>query len=294
MDSLAEIQSRLTNIRSVLPILSALRTISLGSWQTAQRQRRVQQSYEAGLLAMLAQLWPRLRADTLPDQSFVRVKREVVILIGSERGLCGRFNSGLVPSLKQHLDERARRGQQVTALAWGSRLGRLLQRQGFVDRMTHLPKTAPALKRLAFLQTRTWLAAYEACQWDAIDLIYNTYHGLGRYQPTTVRLIPPRLPMMESQSAESLGFPPIIETDPHALFEQIVEQWIALKFYGVLLESATAEHSARYQLMEAANQNAERLVDELTVAVQTARRQAITAETQALAVGAGLLEAGLG
>ena len=56
-----------------------------------------------------------------------------------------------------------------------------------------------------------------------------------------------------------------------------------------LLESQVAEHAARFQLMEAASQNSERLVAELRLTVQTARRQAITRETQALAVGAGLL-----
>lgn len=293
MDSLAEIQSRLTNIRSVLPILSALRTISLGSWQTAQKQRRVQQDYEAGLLAMVARLSPRLKAGSVPGESFVRVKREVVVVTGSERGLCGHFNSGLVQPLRQHLEERSRQGQQVTVLAWGSRLGRLLQRQVSVAEIKPLPKAAPALERLAFLQARTWLEAHEAYQWDALNVIYNTYRSLGRYRPVTLRLIPPRFPAVDHHAADPFGFPPIIETDPLSLYEQVIEQWIALKFYGLLLESATAEHSARYQLMEAANQNAERLLEELTVAVQTARRQAITAETQALAVGAGLLETGL-
>jgi F0F1-type ATP synthase gamma subunit len=57
-----------------------------------------------------------------------------------------------------------------------------------------------------------------------------------------------------------------------------------------LLESVAAEHAARYQLMEAAIRNAERLIEELTIAVQTARRHAITREMQELAAGAGLIE----
>jgi F-type H+-transporting ATPase subunit gamma len=56
-----------------------------------------------------------------------------------------------------------------------------------------------------------------------------------------------------------------------------------------LIDSATAEHSARYQIMENATQNAQRLIEELTLAVQNARKQAITQEMQELAAGAGLI-----
>lgn len=292
MESFADIQTRLTNIRSVLPILNALRTISLGRWQAAQKQRRGQQHYEAGLLAMTPWLLPYLQTGrSAESNNFTQAGQVAVLVIGSERGLCGRFNAVLVKQVQQYLNRQAQQEKQVKLMALGNRLVRLLQQQYELTWFQPLPKAASSLVRLAFLLTQRWLADYEAYQWDAIDLIYNAYQGIGRYQPATIQLIPPSLPVVDSP--DELHLPPIIETDPFHLYEHIIEQWIALKLYGVLLESAIAEHSARYQLMEAANQNAERLIEELTVAVQTARRQAITQETQALAVGAGLLESRL-
>jgi ATP synthase F1 gamma subunit len=116
---------------------------------------------------------------------------------------------------------------------------------------------------------------------------FNAYHGTGRYEPTVARLIPPTLP---APGPDTLPWPPpIIETDPLSLYTRVVEQWAAVSLYGLLLESAAAVHSARFQLMEAATQNADRLIDELTLTVQTARQQAITQEMQELAVGAGLV-----
>jgi F-type H+-transporting ATPase subunit gamma len=81
----------------------------------------------------------------------------------------------------------------------------------------------------------------------------------------------------------------IIETDPLALYTRVVEQWASVQLYTLLLDSAAAEHAARYQLMEGAAQNAERLIEELTAELQAARRRAITQEMQELAAGAGLL-----
>ena len=83
--------------------------------------------------------------------------------------------------------------------------------------------------------------------------------------------------------------PPIIETDPLGLYARLIEQWTSASLHGLLLESAAAEHSARFQLLEGATQNAERLIAELTLVVQTARQQAITREMQELATGAGLV-----
>jgi F-type H+-transporting ATPase subunit gamma len=80
-----------------------------------------------------------------------------------------------------------------------------------------------------------------------------------------------------------------VETDPVSLYVRVAEQYTALRLHELLLESAASEHAVRYQLMEAALQNANRLIDELTLAVQAARRQAITREMQELAAGAGLL-----
>jgi F-type H+-transporting ATPase subunit gamma len=83
--------------------------------------------------------------------------------------------------------------------------------------------------------------------------------------------------------------PTIIETDPLSLYTHVIEQWTATRLYELLLESATAEHSTRYELMGAATQNADRLIDELTLAIQTTRQQAITQEMQELAAGAGMI-----
>jgi F-type H+-transporting ATPase subunit gamma len=73
------------------------------------------------------------------------------------------------------------------------------------------------------------------------------------------------------------------------LFVQVIVLWTATEMYRILLDAAASEHSTRYRLMEGATQNANNLIDELTLALRAARQEAITAEMQELAVGAGLL-----
>jgi F-type H+-transporting ATPase subunit gamma len=292
MQDLEQAENRLNNIRIVEPILSALRTISLGSWQAALKRKDGAHHYAERLAATLPALSPHIspNAPPLSPPTLGGMKggaRVVALMVGSERGLCGRFNAAVVERTERYLAEQETASAQVELVVMGTRAARLFQRR---DESPASPVTLPITGlpsyRLAFDLTHRWLARHEEHELDAVDLIRNAYHGTARYEPTVVRLIPPTLPAPE---AAALPWPPIIETDPASLYARVVEQWTAVRLYELLLESAAAEHSARFQLMEAATQNVERLIDELTLVVQTARQQAITQEMQELAAGAGLL-----
>lgn len=280
-------QNRLENIRTVVPLLGALRTISLGSWQTALKQKTSAQRYGERLRAMLPLLLPHLPVSRQGRRESP-TKQVVVLLIGSERGLCGRFNAALVEYAEDCLRDSERDGVRVELEVLGGRARRILEyRQVPLAWSGALPVTAIPSSRLAFDLTRRWLARYEAGELDAVDLVYNAYQGIGRHESTMVRLIPPQMP---PQTTLREPWPPyIIETAPLSLYARIVEQWAAIRLYELLLDSMAAEHATRYQLMEAATQNADRLIEELTITVQMARRHAITREMQELAVGAGLL-----
>jgi len=143
---------------------------------------------------------------------------------------------------------------------------------------------------LASELVNAWLARYEEYEFDAFDVIHNAYRNSTFYEPVAFRLIPPVLPAL---TADVLPWPPpYIDTDPVALSARLLAMWMTTETYRILLSSTAAEHSARFQLMEGATRNSGRLIAELTLALQSARQQAITAEMQELAAGAGLLGPG--
>jgi F-type H+-transporting ATPase subunit gamma len=284
------IKARLSNIRSVEPILGAMRTISLGSWQAALKRKGRVLAYTERLLAMLPPLTPLLRA-----QQARRARRNrrtepgatVVVVIGSERGLCGAFNSTLVRYVEDELDRFRAQEMHVELHVLGARASRGLERLDHeMAWFRSLPMTALPTSDLASELTQNWLARYEAHELDQVYLLYNAYRNSTLYEPISLRLIPPPLPPV---GAGPPWPPPHVDTDPVKLYARLVVLWTTTEMYRVLLDSASAEHSARYQLMEGATQNSDRLINELTLALQAARQQAITAEMQELAAGAGLL-----
>lgn len=284
-----EIQARLGNIRSVEPILGAMRTISLGSWQAALRRKDSVLAYAEGLLQILPHLVPLLdRASTWPNVGPDTPDTAALIVIGSERGLCGAYNSSLVRYVEQELERFRGKGIEIELQVLGARVGRMIDRAGYeIAVQRSLPMTSLPPNALAAELTRTLLRRYEVFELDAVYIAYHTYHNSTTYEPTTIRLIPPPLPSPEETASQWPA--PYVDTDPVRMYIRLIVLWTTTELYRILLDAAASEHSARYQLMEGATQNTQRLIDELTQALQAARQEAITNEMIELAAGAGLV-----
>jgi len=205
MEDIERAQTRLDNIRTVEPILGALRTISLGSWRTALGRGDDVRRYAERLMAMLPPLLSHIRPSPLRRRLLAgwRSRRKTppspariaVLVIGSERGLCGGFNTTVVGRAERYLAELSVSGAQVELMALGTRVARLFRRyRRSLAWSGALSVTALPTYRLALDLTRQWLARYEEYDLDVVDLIYNAYRGTARYAPAVMRLIPPQLP----------------------------------------------------------------------------------------------------
>jgi len=286
-------ESRLQNIQAVSPILGALRTISLGNWQMAINKRKGILRYNNRLLDLIPHILPGLKArysSTLKrhSKSGKLIAENILIVgIGTERGLCGRFNTVLAQYLVPLVAEYAGAGNRVKLGILGSRLLRDVKREDVLPDWTDkMPVNNLPSFQIASSLVSEWLQAYETGQTNKVIIVYNKQESAGRYQPWSAQL----LPTVPPENAPTDYWPPyILETDPIQLYTQIVIQWTAIQLYNLLLEAAITEHAARYQLMESASQNADRLIEDLTISIQSVRRQQITRELQELAVGAGLV-----
>ncbi|NSW53563.1 MAG: F0F1 ATP synthase subunit gamma [Anaerolineae bacterium] len=294
------VAARLNNISSVRPILGALRTISLGSWQSAVRKQASVQAFEDHYREILAMLITDLPGNMLrgkqPPARFEGdlaplTHKGIILIIGSERGLCGGFNSVLLRYAGQTLDHiESSEKPAVEMWVLGSRLYRMMHKAGFsIGWAKGLSTTSLPDYRMAHALTSRWLAMYEGYQIDTVDVVYNRYRGPGFYTPTITRIIPPVLGFDVNGREEEMFPPPIIETNPVGIYTRVLSQLATMAVYQCLLNSAASEHAARYSLMEEAGQNSERLIDEMTEILQMYRRQTITQEMQELAAGAGLL-----
>ena len=180
--------------------------------------------------------------------------------------------------------------EKSEVVVFGGRLSKAVCRQLNVPVKT-ISRSSTALPVFSelFEQTREWMQRLANNELGSVLVFYTAFHSAAHREPAVIRLLPYELNVDTVGTSDSWP-PPIIETDIAQLFVRIYEQLAAIRLFDVLLQTKAAIHSARFQMMEDSTKNAERLIEDLTVILQTERRQAITREMQELAVGAGLLQ----
>lgn len=286
-------KSRLANIQAIQPLLSALRTMSMGSWQMANKKIASLKEYEQTMDHILSEILPNLSLKTSQRNEGSNASENgtdtIYLIIGSERGLCGKFNISLAEKALNFISHEETNTYQVWAM--GSRLIRELERLDVHISWRHaLPASGLTSYREAYLSTQNWLDLYESYAFNKFVLVYNQLTRGAAYQFTHYQLLPFEFSLATVQTRDNEHWPPpIIETAPKGIYNQIIQHFIAAGFYQTLLKSAAAEHSARYHLMQEASENAEEIVEELTRVINAERKRKITQEMQELAVSAGLL-----
>ena len=308
-NSLEQVQDRYNNISSVEPLLDALRTISLGSWQQAINKRTHLESYHHDLRNMLARLIPILETDyktkadirkifhkdfekkNLEDNSLEsenkNQKIKLLVVVGSERGLCGNFNGSVADkALKTIKQFESDSKYEVWAL--GSRLQRYLKRNSIRAKRT-IPFAQSSLPTVKVSVSLINEIISQFDRFESVQIIYNHYFSVTKYEPKVQQLLPFDLP--KRQNNENIVLEePIVETDLLSLINQVTQQLLVFNLHDIFMKSATAEHATRFTLMEEASQNAERLLEDINQDYQALRRQIITREMIELAAGAGLIK----
>ena len=288
-------KSRLNNIRAIEPLLGALRTLSMGTWQLALNKIAQMQQYEENYDHILLSILPKIEQRGLRNRRRsdrkVEIADTILLIIGTERGLCGKFNKILVQSAMEWISQQSFPSHQVWAM--GSRMIRELERMGVhVSWRKPLPASELASYQGSYLTTQNWLEQFESYAFNRFIVLFNQSAKGGGYQFTKFTLLPYEIHHPISVIDETVRHwpPPIIETDPRGIYHQIIEHYIASSFYQVLLKSAAAEHSSRYNLMQEAEDNAEDIIDDLQQTLNRERKRKITQQMQELASGAGLLD----
>lgn len=290
MDSQERLKTRLDNVAAVEPILGALRSISLSSRLLTLQRVGMTERYVTGLGQVLAQARRALPAGA-PELWPQRPAEKVILLVlGTERGLCGSLNELLAAEARAWLSRRQAQAPEVRLGVLGRAAEKALRRLRRAPVWSwRLPSRGLPPYDLAVRLSEEWLKEYQSDGLDAVYVIHGVRRGLAGYAITTSTLLPPALPV--DAADDDLELPPIVEGDWSSLVQEALRLWLCAAFYGIMLRSAVAEHTARYQLLEGAVQNAHRLTEELSLQLQQARQEAITAELQDLMAGSGLIGA---
>ncbi len=275
MSSLKEIKVRLASVRNTQKITSAMKMVSSAKLHRTQAVIEHLLVYEDRLNAILSGI---LSAEEELSSQYTEVrdvKQVAVVAFSSNTGLCGAFNSNVWKGLSEQLRRYEAEGIAVHIFPVGKKIADLLHEAGYQtdDRFLAIgdkPAYDDAVKLSAVL-----MDMYTDKQADRIELLYHHFKNTSQQVLSWKVFLPVALPEGDPMKAAHNY---ILEPQATKLLDLLLPKVLRLNAYATLLDTSTSEHAARMLAMQTANDNANDLIQELTLQYNKTRQQAITNE----------------
>ena len=283
MASQREIRRRIGSARNIKQITRAMQFVAASKLRRAQESTLAARPYREKLDEVIADLAAVLGDDEHPllaERDLSKPHNRLIVIITSDRGLAGALNTNTVRFIAREITDHpgdlkvatvGRKGRDAMRRA---RVPIAAHFEGFGDR----PTFADVLP-LARLITEDFLTG----DYGRIDLVYSRFISTLAQKPVMVQLLP-----IEA-TADTEGIPGnqfIFEPSPQAVLEQLLPRYVATRLFHAVLEGRASEESSRMVAMKNATENAEDLIDDLTLAYNKVRQANITREMIEIASGA--------
>ena len=291
MPSLKDLKNRIQSVKNTRKITKAMQMVAAAKLRRAQEAAEAARPYADRMAAVMAGLTagaantdgaPRLLAGTGSDQ------RHLLVVLTSERGLAGGFNSSIVKLARQDAQRLAAQGKDVTIITVGKKGREQLRRDYGNSFQRHFDLSE--LKSVNYAAAREIadeiLDRFEAGNFDVATLYYNTFQGVIAQVPTARQVIPAVAPEGEVGGASNLYD---YEPGEAAILTDLLPRSVATQVFAALLENAASEQGARMTAMDNATRNAGEMIDRLTTEYNRSRQAAITKELIEIISGAEAL-----
>lgn len=289
MPSLKELKGRINSVKSTQKITKAKQMVAAAKLRRAQSAAEAARPYATRLTAVMASLAskvsgdsaPRLLAGTGSDQ------RNLLVVVNTDKGLCGGLNSNLVKATKAKARELQAQGKSVEFYLVGKK-GRAPLKREFPNQIGAGFDTS-TVKTPGFAEAESianeLIAMFDAGKFDVAHLIYPTFKSALAQDPTATQLIPVPAP------AEAEASDAVVDYEPgeEEILEELLPRYVRTQLFGALLEREASEQGASMTAMDNATRNAGELIQKLTIQYNRSRQAAITTELIEIIAGAEAL-----
>ena len=273
MASLKEIKVRIASIRSTQKITAAMKMVSSAKLHHTQTLTEHTLLYANKLSSILNGLLDAECDLESPYTEKREVKQVVIAVFSSSSGLCGTFNANVWKELSARLHELEAQHISVCLYPIGKKIADELHKAGYAteDDFLHLGEK-PSFEEAVRLAGKL-MELFSSGKADRVELLYHHFKNMAT-QVLTHKVTLPQAPVENTVPAIDY----ILEPSPESLQALLFPKLLNLTVYTTLLDTTTSEHAARMMAMQTANDNANDLIQELTLQYNKTRQQAITNE----------------
>jgi F-type H+-transporting ATPase subunit gamma len=285
MPSLKALRKRIATVRSTQQITKAMKMVAAAKLRRAQEAAEHVRPYAAKLTEMFTAVASGVDPDSHPLLARRDEQRIDVLILNSDRGLCGGYNGNLFRYVAAFLRERQR---EVAYTVVGRKGLEYYRRQNVRLIAHHLGILTTPATTLAKTVAAELTARFVAGETDAVYIAYNRFRSAISQVPSTVRLLPVATPTGEAADGPTVDY--IFEPERDQLLAQLLPRYVEVLITQTLLEAVASEHAARMTAMGNATTNASEMIGALTLSMNRARQATITRELMEIVGGAEALK----
>jgi F-type H+-transporting ATPase subunit gamma len=295
---LKEVRNRIKSVISTQQITKAMKMVSAAKLRRAQDRITQMRPYSQKLSEMLSNIVSAAEGDVNVDLSVAReVKNALVVVMTSDRGLCGAFNTNINKTGLQLIRTKyaALNPKNVHVLCIGKKSAQFFKKYSYTVIETHIELYANLKFDAVALLAEELMAAYTTKQYDAVDMVYSRFKNAATQIFTAEQF----LPIAKIEAAQSVVAQPanksikadfIFEPTQAEIIETLMPKILKVQLFKGLLDTNASEHGARMTAMDKASENANEILKNLKISYNRARQAAITTELSEIVAGAAALQ----
>ena len=285
MPNLKALRKRIGTVRSTQQITKAMKMVAAAKLRRAQEAAERARPYSQKLSEMFAAVVAGATAEAHPLLARREERRADVLIITSDRGLCGGYNANILRLAETVLRQG---GREVAIFPVGRKAVEYLRRRAIPTQAERTGLLQQSAVEVATAIADELAARFVEGESDAVYLVYSQFRSAISQIPTVVPLLPVALPEATEASGPTVEY--IFEPPQKALLAELLPAYLRTLILQALLEAAAGEHGARMTAMENATTNASDMIDRLTLSMNRARQATITTELMEIVSGAEALK----
>ena len=275
MATLRDIQRRIGSVKNTQTITRAMQMVAAAKLRRAQDSALKARPYAEKMMEVLGSLALRVSEESHPLLERREVKYERIIIVSSDKGLCGSFNNNAISRGEGIVNENKKNGIDTSVVLVGTKVRDYYKKNKDIVHSEYVDALNNLQFSLAEEISRDIIECYTIKEIDKVSVIYTKFVSTMKQVVTVENLLP--IDPMKAEPEESV-VDYIYEPDEERILKEILPRYVEVQVFKSLLESVASEHAARMMAMEAATKNAGELIDSLTLSFNKARQAAITKE----------------
>jgi F-type H+-transporting ATPase subunit gamma len=283
MANLKNLQERIKSVSSIQQVTKAMKMVAAAKVKKAQEKMEISRPYSRNTQDLICRILPQVSSANIPLVGTRDVKNRAIIVITSDRGFAGSFNSSVIRLAEKEIEKFGKDKVQVFCL--GKKASEYFSKRNYNVVQSFYDFWKDMTFDTASNISETFIGAFNNLEVDEVHVIYNRFRTLASQDLMMEKVLP--IDFTEDYNVKNYNYD--YEPNQERIVESLLPKHLKVQMWQQMLESYSSEEAARMIAMDNATENAKEIIKELKLEFNKARQEAITTEMLEIVSGSEAL-----